>query len=193
MNTEEFYKTMHSTFPEYRENNQGLLCLEKWAGLLKRPALIVEIGCGNGLLCEVLTLAGFNMVGLDTTRGPYPHENYKFIKHDLTAGPLPFANNEFDYCLSFDVLEHLPEDSVAEVIQHIGRISTNAILSIACYGSLPLHLTVKKADWWIEMCTKHYPDMNWKIIAKINRDKNKRVLLIYGQKPCPVNTATSSS
>lgn len=142
----ELYEKLHLTDKAYRNNNQGLALWNHWRSLVDLCSPILEVGCGNGKLIEKLTIEGFNCVGLDCTSNIYDLPDYYI--HDLTKGMLPFSDERFDWLLCFDVLEHLPEDSIDFVISEFKRVALCNVISIAHYGRPPLHLTVKSVDWW---------------------------------------------
>lgn len=155
-NKEYLYRTMHCASRGYRLENHGLIRLLNWLHLLRSPASVLEVGCGNGKLCEVLSAMRFDVVGLDITEGPYERNGYKFIKHDITQR-LPFENNEFDYCVSFDVLEHLEQEQIEDVLRDIFRVGRCIILTIACFDRGVLHPTVKPPEWWVEKLNRLCP------------------------------------
>lgn len=155
-NKEYLYRTMHCTWPSYRFNNHGLIRLLNWVHLLKSPASVLEIGCGNGKLCETLSAMRFDVTGLDITEGPYERDGYNFVKHDITQG-LPFEDDEFDYCLSFDVLEHLQQEQIENVLKDMFRVGCYVILTIACHSRGVLHQTVRPPEWWVEKLNRICP------------------------------------
>lgn len=155
---EALYRTAHNTLPGYRNNNQGIIRLRYWLSSLKEPPLsILEVGCGNGKLCKLLTGMGYDVTGLDIVPGPYSYDRdgYNFVEHDIARGRLPFTDNEFDCCLSFDVLEHLPRKWIEEHVWDMLRVSGAIIGTVACYERTPLHLTVKEHGWWKEIISRH--------------------------------------
>ncbi len=153
---EALYRTMHNTHINYRNYNQGICRLRHWLGRLKEPPTsILEVGCGNGILCDSLTMMGYNVVGLDIVPGPYDRKKYEFIIHDIQLGFLPFRDNEFDYCVSFDVLEHLPQKRIGQTIYEMQRVSTKGVIGTAACFEIPfLHLTVKDKTWWMEKISR---------------------------------------
>jgi len=182
-NQESLYRTMHNSSVGYRENNQGLWTICDWLHLIKdkrgevynlwinNSISIVELGCGNGKLCNLLSDIKLDVTGVDIVTSPnvYDRSKYKFIKHDLTEFPYPFGDNEFDYCLSFDVMEHLPEDKVSDVLKEMARISCGIIVKIACHGGPPLHITVKSPGWWFDKLIESCPDLSWRLLRNYER------------------------
>jgi len=157
-NQECLYRTMHNALPGYRQNNQGIIRLKSWLGKLKeRPASILEVGCGNGKLCKLLSDMGYDVTGLDIVYGPYDRQGYEFVLHDIGLGRLPFEDKTFDYCLSFDVLEHLQSKWVEEHIWDMMRVSNQIIGTVACFERTFLHLTVREPEYWMEIISRHSP------------------------------------
>lgn len=181
--TEALYNTMHTANKRYRLNNHGIIRLRYWIHVLRKPASILEVGCGNGKLCELLAYWGNDVTGLDITEGPYDRKGYKFIKHDITLGRLPFADDEFDFCLSFDVLEHLPQHWIEEVIWDIFRVSSNVVLGVSCCKrSGFLHLTVQPPEWWLEKLNRLCPWTGDRTFIILNHGTNDERFIFQAKK-----------
>ncbi len=184
--TEALYQTMHNAEPKYRHNNQGIIRLRHWLRFLpKPPASIVEIGCGNGRLCELLVAMKYLAWGVDVTEGPYEREDYTFAKCNIVNVPwnIPRSslNGMYDCCLSFDVLEHLKEEYIDSVLDEMWRVSRSVVLSIACFGQDGvLHLTVRSPEWWITKLISKSPchHFSFEIITELKGE----TLIFYGRK-----------
>lgn len=202
---EALYRTMHNTNILYRTGNHGLKTMCYWLHLLKdsdgrtfdpwlcrlagKPVSIIEIGCGNGILCNNLSQMELDVTGMDLIKGDviYDRSNYKFIQQNLTETPYDFEDRQFDYCLSFDVLEHIPEEAIPEVLKEMARISSNLIIKIACNGTPPLHLTVHDLDWWRDKLDECCPEFSWQTIGNFEQihPRTKEILyapLFYGKR-----------
>lgn len=183
---EALYRTVHFCRPSYQDINHGIKRIQKWLPLIgKSPMSILEVGCGNGKLCKLFLDMGVeDVTGLDITPGPYDHEGYKFIQHDLTTGTLPFKDKEFDYCFSFDVIEHLPE-KYDEIIAEMLRVSKVIIGVIACFRSheyFTLHPTVFDPKRWIWKITELSEDEMGFDIVSYSDGKEKPALFYYTRK-----------
>jgi hypothetical protein len=122
----------------------------KWQTLL-------DIGCGNGLTAGLLRTAGFNCSGIDITLAGVKQDASEFFESPVWQ--MPFADDEFDYTFSTDVLEHLPTEMVDASIQEIIRVSRQK--TFHCIATFPherdgvdLHLTVQPIGWWKEKFAK---------------------------------------
>mmetsp|Transcript_27037 Transcript_27037/g.58989 ORF Transcript_27037/g.58989 Transcript_27037/m.58989 type:complete len:272 (+) Transcript_27037:252-1067(+) len=82
------------------------------------------------------------------------------VKHSsLTA--IPYPDNYFDLVFSSDVLEHIPEVDIPEVLAELARVSKGDIflsISLRRAGGGPpapapavIHVTVKPRAWWDKM------------------------------------------
>lgn len=178
------YKTMHCTHEGYRHKNQGIARLCDWLHLLKNdrgvvhdpwadmPIKVLELGCGNGKLCIILMSLGMDVTGSDIfdNKVIYDRSPYKFVKHDMMVTPYPFNDHEFDYCLSFDVMEHLPEANIAPALKEMARISSAGIfVGVSCTGEKPLHLTIKTPGWWLDKLIENCPDFSWQLLRNHER------------------------
>lgn len=175
------YRTMHYTHAGYRNINQGLKTACDWFGLLRdrrgeihnpwtdTPISVIELGCGNGKLCYVMSDMGFDVTGVDIVTSIYDRSGYKFEELDLTETPYPFKDNEFDYCLSFDVLEHISEKYIAAILKEMARISRGIFVKVSCHGIPPLHITIRSPGWWLEQLITNCPDFSWQLLRNVER------------------------
>lgn len=97
--------------------------MEKRYQIAKRFAKgkVLDIGCGNAyqsLLFE-------NYTGIDSydkaiifANSKYP--NKKFVQMEVP--PIDFKNNEFDYVICCEMIEHLEEDKAKQLVEEIKRI-----------------------------------------------------------------------
>lgn len=102
-----------------------------------KPAKILEIGTGNGLVAKYLRERNYNLTTLDLD---------KELKPDITASVLkmPVEDNSFDLILCAEVLEHLPFENFSQALDEIKRVAkNNVILSLPDYRRTLLNFTVK--------------------------------------------------
>jgi len=73
---------------------------------------VLDIGCGNGALCGVLSKVGFEVVGCDPSeegievaRRTYPHIQFHVL--DVYDDPKKIGECEFDMVVCTEVVEHL--------------------------------------------------------------------------------------
>ena len=99
---------------EFSKTRQGF-----WGDLnfildyIKDGQKILDLGCGNGRLLNVLKSKKIDYIGVDNSekllleaQKQYPEYQQKFWKAD--ALHLPFIDNEFDRIISIAVLQHIP-------------------------------------------------------------------------------------
>ncbi len=80
---------------------------------IPKESKILEIGCAVGKLINELSKMGFyDVVGIDISdvaiqygKTKYPH--LTLLSYD--GSDLSFLDRNFDICLSFDVVEHIPD------------------------------------------------------------------------------------
>lgn len=117
---------------------------------------ILDVGCGRGQTVQKLRQLGYHAYGVDVTlAGLLPDMNREWF-YEAPAWDLPFLDNSFDWVISTDVLEHIPEPEVYQAIREFKRIAgVGMIHNIALFECHPdnyfgydVHVCVKPLDWW---------------------------------------------
>ena len=120
------------------------------------PAIVLEIGIGNGFLSRYLKRKRIEIITLDTDERLNP---------DLTGSVLnlPFLDKSFDVVACYEVLEHLPYENFKNAVSEIFRVSKSfAILSLPDASRVyPIYIpTIEigmKNKFKIELKTKLIP------------------------------------
>ncbi len=86
---------------------------------------VLDAGCGNGVLTNLLSQAGL-IVGVDRSFAALRWVKQAKCQSDLVA--LPFADNTFDALVSTEVLEHLPPFLYAQALDEMVRVTRRYLL-----------------------------------------------------------------
>ena len=154
---------MSAPVPEYKSAKYEHL--DRWISYYRqiqevlslRPAELLEIGKGSGLVSTVLKSRGLTVTSLDIDPD---------VKPDVVGSvlSLPFADKAFDVTLCAEVLEHLPFEDFPKALAEIRRVTRRAVvLSLPHWGwmfwiglKLPL-LPKLEAFWKLTGLLKHPP------------------------------------
>ena len=155
--------------PDYRKYSPGQgLVKDFWVAANPKPGqTLIDWGCGTGRAGHALYKKGLNVTLVDFAENCLDedvrndlNEDFQFVEHDLTqAIALP---SHYGYCC--DVLEHIPEDKIDEVLDNILENSRFCFFQISCmkdhFGTHPnirgdkerehLHVTVHDYQWWLQ-------------------------------------------
>ena len=101
---------------------------------------ILEIGTGTGYGIDIIAPKATRFVTLDKTRseelGAMP-ENVEFV--EAVVPLLPFADESFDYVVSFQVIEHIKRDK--EFVREVRRVLKKGGKFIVSTPNRPMSLT----------------------------------------------------
>jgi len=96
---------------------------------------VLDVGCGDGYLCEQLARRAFrSVVGLDLAASRIAYARARYRTLDLTQADvcrLPFKNGQFDLVTCVEVLEHLPEPETA--LREMARVSRRYVICTTPY------------------------------------------------------------
>ena len=97
--------------------------LRKLVMLKKKGSLVLEAGCGMSTIMNSLSLAEYNVVGLDISAIALRNARKKYRQPILVLGDinsLPFKDDSFDMIYNVGVMEHFIDPY--QPLQEIGRI-----------------------------------------------------------------------
>ena len=108
---------------------------------------VLDYGCGKAVFHKLL----FN-----NNKTPGAPQGINITCYDPAY--VPFSKKpegQFEFIICTDVLEHVQEDKVEEVLADIFSYGNNVFLTITCYDATQIllngknaHYTVKEPDWW---------------------------------------------
>ena len=94
----------------------------------------LDVGCGTGALCAVLSHAGVQMTGIDNSSkmlkiaaGKNADDNIRFLFHDAST-PLPFNDGEFDFSIASYVAHGLETNERAKMLAEMRRVSKHYVI-----------------------------------------------------------------
>ncbi len=135
----------------------------------KSDIRLIDLGCAGGGLVRTILEDGHTAVGLEGSdiaqvmgKGEWPHCSKHLFTCDITKPfTLRSADGEqalFDVVTAWEVLEHIPENSLDSLADNIRRLLLPggyfiASVDTSLYGNPLLgggyHVTLKEKDWWL--------------------------------------------
>ncbi|MFX1390325.1 MAG: class I SAM-dependent methyltransferase [Promethearchaeota archaeon] len=144
-----------------------------------KPEKILDFGYGDGQITNSLHQRGFNIIGLDNSKGNYEQARNWFPNCDFRLYDglnIPFEENSFDTVILNDVLEHIPYDLMNNLIIGIKKVlKPNGIIYISVTNRFDLiepHTRIPFITW--------FPKSFWKYIEKVYKSRsNYQISNIY--------------
>lgn len=109
-------------------------------------ASIIDIGCGNGIITNVLGQK-YQVTAIDRSEQALKFVETKKIK--ASSDNIPLEDNSFDMVFSSELLEHLPDDILNATVSEIKRLSKKYIFITVPNDENPDKLSIKcpKCDY----------------------------------------------
>jgi len=143
----EQYQGIHSSREYGNTSVKNLRFIRPEIAILK-PASIIDYGCGQSNLVDLLGR-------------PYILERYRYDPAIPEYSELPAENVEL--LVNIDVLEHIEEQDLDEVLTEMSNICRNALIivdlkpaELTLADGRNAHVTLRSAEWWRERLSKHF-------------------------------------
>lgn len=122
---------------------------------------ILDFGCAKGYVVRALRLLGYNAYGCDSSEyaiseAPKEIEEYVYTE---------FTGHHYDWILAKDVLEHIPHESMDDVMSKISKHCDNLFVmvplgdgkkyNIPAYELDPTHHIREDLEWWTELLVRY--------------------------------------
>tara|TARA_R110002124_G_scaffold245543_4_gene410727 strand:- start:1421 stop:2035 length:615 start_codon:yes stop_codon:yes gene_type:complete len=144
-----------------------------------KPTSMLDIGCGhNQFIKKIKQIKDIRAVGIDIA---CPSADFIAPAHIL-----PFKDQSFDMIVSFDCMEHIPEEEVDLSFKEFSRVANRIYLKISLAHSKtlidnePVHVCVKPKEWWVEISRKYFQDT--KVLLHNRKNTLWENIVLYGRK-----------
>ncbi len=144
---------------------------------------ILDVGCAKGYMVRAFRELGFNALGIDASLYAINHldetvqKGYTRIFLVYRMQIWPFRDNEFDWVITKDTLEHLTERELNFVLHESSRVASKAFHiipmgdgeSYSCkdYEKDITHKLRRPMEWWVDIFQKN----GFRVIKKSYRVK----------------------
>jgi len=142
-------------------NQNKLNIANKVAGLKS----LIEFGSGEGHVIKHFRDKGVDCYGTDIAGNSLSFPELEKYRCVMDLGELQDFDKEFEFIFSCDVFEHLPTESIDNLLENMKRAAPKgrAVVRIALYLDArgqhditkALHLTVKPSTWWLDKFKEH--------------------------------------
>ncbi|MBN2198077.1 glycosyltransferase [Candidatus Wolfebacteria bacterium] len=139
---------------------------------IKEGSKILDFGCAKGYLVRAFRFLNFETYGIDLSNYAVSQAERDVIKYcKLIKHPSDLRkifDFKFDWVISKDVFEHIPENDLAEVLKQLslmtqkmfvvvplGKDDTSGKFIIPDYNNEISHITIKTDKWWKEFFKKN--------------------------------------
>jgi ubiquinone/menaquinone biosynthesis C-methylase UbiE len=121
-----FYNFQKRKYRDLLDNIKGQMDLSQYKSIL-------DIGCGTGALCAVLSEMGFHVTGIDNSKKMIDiaikkakGNHVKFIHSD--ASSLPFESEVFDICFASYVAHGMDSTKRLSMYKEIVRVTKHLVI-----------------------------------------------------------------
>jgi len=130
-------------------------------GLLGKDKIVLDVGCGDGRMSFLLSSKVKQVFGIDNQEAPVAMgkllvagaKNVELRVGD--ARKIDFPDGTFDLVVSFDVVEHLPEETMEKMLAEMKRVCKKG----GCVAiSTPNRGNIRSRIWGHRANPKHYKE-----------------------------------
>lgn len=148
-----FMPNGHPLAAEWRARSASAWRLTRYLSSQHEPLSILDIGCGNGWLSNLLSKSGHIVIGLDqnrpelkqATRVFLPNPDLSFLEANIFSAPFPAGH--FDVIVLASVLQYFQNVSglVAVLLDHLNPQGEIHILDTPLYSDSELNAAILRS------------------------------------------------
>lgn len=136
---------------------------------------ILDVGCGDGVIVNVIAGKYEKIVGLDLST-----EALKYVKTEHVHGSsdnIPFPDDSFDLVITCDTLEHLPLNSYKPTLEELFRVSKKYVLVNTPYNEnlVTNHTRCDHCGCIFHIC-RHLRSLNDETYDNIGSEHNHKII-----------------
>ena len=137
--------------PDYKMGVRRKAHVQQYLIDLEPKSSILDLSCGRGESLELARIAGFGVVmGTEAVPDLCGDEVWFWEAHTS----LPFEDSAFAHVTCFDVLEHLLEPDIYNVLREMDRVATHSVTVSASeepsiYEGRELHISKRPTSEWL--------------------------------------------
>jgi ubiquinone/menaquinone biosynthesis C-methylase UbiE len=146
------------------------------ANAQKKGSVFLDFGTGCGLIVRAIKELNIfthchgvdiNQYLIDIGRKAQGLSEEELFFHDILIEPLPFENDSITFLHSSQVLEHIEEDQIDNILSEFNRVMSKdgvAFITVAALTEQqdeePTHITLKEKSWWDNQIKKYFKQNN---------------------------------
>lgn len=120
----------------------------------------LDVGCGRANGVQYAREVGYDVYGCDISSGAVKCWEERGVSDYCSVCPadaMPYKDNEFDFVLCSEVMEHIPEENTLATLKEICRVGSDKYLftiamtpeKIPVAGLIQSHINLHPPDWWV--------------------------------------------
>ena len=124
-----------------------------------QPKSMIDIGCGHNEFLGLIKKSYNDKISLLGVDIACPSADLIAPAHKI-----PIKNSSYDMLVSFDCMEHIPEEEVKPSYKEFARVADRIYIKISLTHSKtrideePLHVCIKSKDWWLKASQQYFPN-----------------------------------
>lgn len=143
--------------------------------LKRKPASVIDFGCGRGYIVKHLIYHGIDAWGVDGSKHCFDtRASSKVLHGDLLSSLTWKGLGTYNLGFSMAYMEHIPEDKVPFIISNMIGRTERGLHGITFedpkFGD-PTHVTLKPKEWWIDQFRKISPKYPVEIFEKTELER----------------------